>query len=134
MHRNLAGSATVVCTTGDIVALLEQAINDALALEDSLQRARTGSYLALGALKVFELTQSTKATNMDDRKLFDKATVTWYQHCERKGYLPTQPSVSTSASDQINVYLRNTKGDLIVYNTASGQIIEPDEQAKHVTR
>jgi hypothetical protein len=42
-------------TTGDILQLLERTINDCLQLENSIARARTIGYLALGACKALEL-------------------------------------------------------------------------------
>jgi hypothetical protein len=44
-------------TTADIVAILEQAIGDCLALENSVNRARTVGYLALASLKAIELNE-----------------------------------------------------------------------------
>lgn len=44
-------------TTADIVQLIGRAINDALSLENSLNRARTIGYLALAACKALELDQ-----------------------------------------------------------------------------
>ncbi len=43
-----------VQTADDIMRLLEAAINDALRLENSLNRARTVGYLAMAAVKVLE--------------------------------------------------------------------------------
>jgi hypothetical protein len=40
---------------GDVVRLLERAVNDALVLENSLQRARTLGYLAGAVVKAFEM-------------------------------------------------------------------------------
>ena len=61
-HGRVIGSAAPaepvsVKTTADIVGLLERAINDALGLENSLNRARTVGYLALAACKALELDQ-----------------------------------------------------------------------------
>lgn len=50
-------AAISVATTADIVKLVERAINDALSLENSLQRARTVGYLALAACKAMELNE-----------------------------------------------------------------------------
>lgn len=48
------GRPVEVRTLGEVVALLERAINDALGLENSLQRARTVGYLAGVMIKALE--------------------------------------------------------------------------------
>jgi hypothetical protein len=56
-ERDDAGEHTSVKTTADVVQLLERTINDALRLENSLNRARTVGYLALAALKAHEMNE-----------------------------------------------------------------------------
>lgn len=57
-NRTLAPSEPVKAkTTADVLTILEQAIGDALALENSLARARTIGYLALATLKTIEVNE-----------------------------------------------------------------------------
>ena len=44
-------------SVGDVVGLLEHTINDVLALENSLNRARTVGYLATAVVKALELAE-----------------------------------------------------------------------------
>lgn len=51
------GETVRLQSVGDVLCLIERAVNDALAMENSLSRSRTLGTLALAALKAFEVSE-----------------------------------------------------------------------------